>query len=194
LSGFPQDWSTAGELLFSSMTRDIRAAPIAGGETRDVVATDDDEFDAALSPDGRWIAYASDRTGQSEVWVRNYSDLAAGPVRVSGGGGYEPRWSADGKELLYRQGGSMYAVAVDIGTEFSFETPVMLFAGNFVGAPGPETRSYDVARDGRFLMIQLDEAPSNETPASIVIVENWFEELKQRVPTRQSRPERSARE
>ena len=79
----------------------------------------------------------------------------------------------------------MYAVAVDIGVEFSFETPVVLFTGNFLGAPIPDTRSYDVARDGRFLMIQLEDAPTaNETPASIVVVENWLEELKQRVPTR----------
>jgi serine/threonine-protein kinase len=185
LSGFPQDWSTAGELLFSSETRDIRAAAIDGGEARDVVATDDAEFDAALSPDERWIAYVSDRTGQPEVWVRSYSDPAAAPARVSGSGGYEPRWSADGKELFYRQGGSMYAVAVDTGAELSFEAPVVLFTGNFLGAPVPDMRSYDVARDGRFLMIQLDDAPtSSETPASIVIVENWLEELEQRVPTR----------
>jgi eukaryotic-like serine/threonine-protein kinase len=183
--GIPQDWSAAGDLLFSSLTRDIRAAPIAGGEARDVVATGDDEFDAALSPNGRWIAYVSDRTGQPEVWVQSYADLGAAPVRVSGSGGYEPRWSADGKELFYRQGGSVYAAAVDSGAELSFETPVMLFSGAYFGAPVPETRSYDVARDGRFLMIQLEDSPtSNETPASVVIVENWFEELKQRVPTR----------
>jgi len=184
VSGIPHDWSNS-ELLFSSLTRDIRVAPIAGGEARDVVATDDDEFDAALSPNGRWIAYVSDRTGQPEIWVQSYSDAAAAPVRVSGGGGYEPRWSADGREIFYRQGSAMYAVAVNVEAEFSFESPVMLFNGVYFDAPAPETRSYDVARDGRFLMIQIEDSPtSNETPASIVIVENWFEELKQRVPTR----------
>jgi serine/threonine-protein kinase len=185
-NGFPHDWSAPGELLFSTETMDIRALPIAGGDARDVVATSDDEFDAALSPGGRWIAYVTDRTGQPEVWVQSYSDPAAAPpVRVSGSGGYEPRWSADGKELFYRQGASMYAVAVDTDAEFSFATPVVLFTGNFVGSPVRQSRSYDVARDGRFLMIQPEEAPtSSEAPASIVIVENWFEELKQRVPTK----------
>ena len=69
----------------------------AAGEVRDVVATDDAEFDAALSPDGRWLAYASNRTGQPEMWVKGYPDGV--PVRVSRSGGYEPHWSADGREL-----------------------------------------------------------------------------------------------
>jgi hypothetical protein len=137
-----------------------------------------------LSPDERWIAYVSDRTGQGEVWVQGYPEAVAAPVRVSGGGGYEPRWSADGKELFYRQGSSMYAVAVELDAELSFEAPVLLFSGTFLGTPAPETRSYDVARDGRFLMIQPeDTAGANVAPASIVVVQNWFEELKRLVPS-----------
>jgi serine/threonine-protein kinase len=183
-TGIAQDWSTAGDLLFQTVSRDIRAGPAAGGEARDVVATGYDAFDAALSPDERWIAYVSDRTGQGEVWVQGYPEAVAAPVRVSGGGGYEPRWSADGKELFYRQGSSMYAVAVELDAELSFEAPVLLFSGTFLGTPAPETRSYDVARDGRFLMIQPeDTAGANVAPASIVVVQNWFEELKRLVPS-----------
>jgi eukaryotic-like serine/threonine-protein kinase len=181
-AGIAQDWSTAGELLFVS-GRDIHAAPVAGGEARNVIATDDNEFDAALSPNGRWLAYVSDRTGQAEVWVQGYPDGV--PVPVSSSGGYEPRWSGDGKEIFYLQGSSMYAVAVDTeAAELSFEAPVLLFSGSFFAAPSAETRSYDVARDGRFLMIQREDAVgANDGPASIVVVENWFEELKRRVPT-----------
>jgi Tol biopolymer transport system component len=180
--GVLQDWSAAGELLFVS-GRDIRAAPAAGGEARDVVATPANEFDAALSPDGRWLAYVSDRTGRAEVWVQSYPDDAAVPVRISTDGGYEPRWSPDGKELFFLQSDSLYSVAVDVGQEYAFGVPVPLFSGNFYRAPSVESHSYDVARDGRFLMIQVDDAATaDEPPASIVVVQNWFEELKRLVP------------
>ena len=179
--GYAQDWSS-GELLFVS-SGDIRAAPAAGGEARDVIATGYNEFDAALSPDGHWLAYVSDRTGQPEVWVQGYPEGVLN--RISSSGGYEPRWSANGRELFYLSGSSMYAVAVKTGAaEFSFDTPVLLFSGSFFGEPRAEVRSYDVAPDGRFLMIQREDAVgANDTPASIVIVQNWFEELKRLVPT-----------
>jgi serine/threonine-protein kinase len=180
-AGVPQEWASGG-LLVSN--QGIYATPIAGGEPRDVIAGDDREFDAALSPDGRWLAYVSDRAGQFDVWVKDYLDAAAAPIPVSRSGGYEPRWSADGEELFYLQGGSMYAVEVEIeAAELSFLPPVTLFSGSFFGAPSPETRSYDVF-DGRFLMIQReDTVGANDAPANIVIVENWFEELKRLVPT-----------
>ena len=73
-----------------------------GGEVRNVVASEFIEFDPALSSNGRWLAYVSNRTGQDEIWVQGYPDGV--PVRVSSNGGYEPLWSADGRELFYRQG------------------------------------------------------------------------------------------
>ena len=98
-----------------------------GGEVRKVVASEFIEFDPALSPNGRWLAYVSNRTGQHEIWVQGYPDGV--PVRVSSNGGYEPLWSADGRELFYRQGLAMMAVAVETGAEFSFATPKQLFSG-----------------------------------------------------------------
>jgi serine/threonine-protein kinase len=179
-----QDWSAAGELLFVSV-RDIRAAPVAGGTARDVVATEASEFDAALSPNGRWLAYVSDRTGQAEVWVQGYPDAVAAPIRVSANGGYEPRWSANGRELFFRQGVSMHAAAVADEEELAFAVSQQLFSGNFFGSPSPESSSYDVAPDGRFLMIEIEDASgANDEPASIVVVQNWLEELKQRVSTK----------
>ena len=156
-------------------------APVAGGEVRDVVATDYNEFDAALSPNGRWLAYVSNRTGQNEVWVQAYPDGV--PVRVSRSGGYEPRWSADGRELFYLQGNAMMAVAVQTEPALSFAAPVQLFSGPYRVQANPVLRTYDVARDGRFLMIQLEAtADPNGAPTSIVVVQNWFEELRRRVP------------
>jgi hypothetical protein len=112
--------------------------------------------------------------------VQGYPDGV--PVRVSGDGGYEPLWSADGSELLYRQGAAMMAAAVETGGEFSFAAPKQLFSGGYQQNPAPGARAYDVARDGRFLMI-LPQADENRaaTSGSIVVVQNFTEELKQRV-------------
>ena len=179
----PVVWTAAGELIgiAGPANLDIAALTIAApSNVRPVVASDSAEFDPALSPNGRWLAYASNRTGQVEIWVQAYPDGV--PVRVSTGGGYEPEWSADGHELFYLQGTSMMAVAVETAGEFSFGAPARLFTGQFFLVAQPTAHSYDVARDGRFLMI--DPAPSENaaTSASIVVVQNWTEELKQRVP------------
>ena len=186
LGAFPTVWSNAGELLLirpRSGVPDIVVTPAArDGEVRDVVVTEDLEFDAALTSDARWLAYASTRTGLAEVWVKGYPDGV--PVRVSRSGGFEPTWSADGRELFYLQGTSMMAVAVETAGEFSFGAPVQLFSEPYFTAPNPGSRSYDVARDGRFLMIQPPGGAQGATGlSSIVVVQNWTEELKQRVPT-----------
>jgi serine/threonine-protein kinase len=179
----PVVWTAAGELIgvANPLNPDIVALTItAPGNVRPIVASESAEFDPALSPNGRWLAYASNRTGHAEIWVQGYPDGV--PVRVSTGGGYEPEWSADGRELFYLQGASMMAVAVQTEREFSFGAQARLFTGQFSLIARPEARSYDVARDGRFLMI--DPAPSDNAAvsASIVVVQNWTEELKQRVP------------
>ena len=181
----PAVWSDEGELILVGQlggAGDIVATRVEPeAELRDVVVTADAEFDVALSPNGRWLAYASDRTGGPEIWVKRYPDGVA--VRISRNGGVEPRWSADGQELFYLQGNAMMAVAVETEGEFAFDAAVALFVDpSFFANPALNIHSYDVARDGRFLMIQQSGA-STETAGSIVVVQNWFEELKQRVPT-----------
>ncbi len=185
--GAPKVWSATDELILQGFgglsSADIAARPIrAAGETRQIVATDFLEIDPALSPNGHWLAYASNRTGRIEIWVQGYPDGVA--VRVSTNGGYEPRWSVDGQELYYLQGNAMMAVAVETERELSFKAPEQLFARSYVINPNAGASSYDVARDGRFLMIELPGASTDVAPASIVVVENWAEELKQRVPTK----------
>jgi serine/threonine-protein kinase len=157
---------------------DIVAVPLdSNSDVRDVVATEDEEFHPALSPDGHWLAYVSTRTGLPEVLVKGYPDGVA--RRLSLNGGREPRWSADGRELFYLQGSAMMAVSVSTEGELSFEPPMQLFVATTQRIlTGSQVSSYDVARDGRFLMIE----PLDATGASIVVVQNWFEELKRRVP------------
>jgi Tol biopolymer transport system component len=181
--GIPRSWSGAGDLVlvrFPLPAGDIFAMPSGGaGEPRPVVATEYAETDPALSPDGRWLAYVSNRTGRGEIWVQGYPEGVA--IRVSTNGGYEPRWAANGRELFYLQGNAMMAAKAQTGAEISFDNPVQLFAGRFFTNLNPGLSSYDVARDGRFLMIQ--PSGSEEPPTTdIVVVQNWTEELKRRVP------------
>jgi Tol biopolymer transport system component len=187
LRGMPAVWSSSGELILvgpgSGTAPDIIATPAAPeGEVRSIVATSDAEIDPALSPDGRWLAYSSNRTGEPEIWVKRYPDGV--PVRVSRSGGFEPVWSTNGKELFFLQGNAMMSVAgIDSSGDFSFGAPTQLFVGAFLTMPGPQARSYTVARDGRLLMIQPPGSQANpQNPGSIVVVQNWTEELKARVP------------
>jgi serine/threonine-protein kinase len=183
----PKVWSATSELILMEAPQTLANVDIAAralgapDDMRPIVATEFNEFDPALSPNGRWLAYVSNRTGRDEIWVQGYPDGVA--VRVSTNGGFEPRWSADGRELYYLQGNAMMAVAVETEGEFSFAAPEQLFAGSYVTLPVAFASSYDVARDGRFLMIELPGANAAATPASIVVVENWAEELKRLVPT-----------
>jgi serine/threonine-protein kinase len=182
VAALPLAWSAAGELIVLTARGsnfDIGAMTVAApGAVRPVVASDFAEFEAALSPNGRWLAYASNRTGILEIWVQGYPEGV--PVRVSTNGGHEPQWSADGRELFYLQGAAMMAVPVETEHEFSFGAPALLFTGPFFQSP--TSRSYDVAHDGRFLMIEPTPSENTVGAASIVVVQNWTEELKQRVP------------
>jgi serine/threonine-protein kinase len=181
--GVPHVWSAASEFIVTAnpASPDIFAIPAAAtGDVRPVVASAEyAEFDPALSPNGRWLAYVSNRTGANEIWVQGYPDGV--PVRVSRNGGYEPLWSADGRELFYWQGNATMAVAVETDDAFSFGPPVQLFSGRYFQFAGPGARTYDVARDGRFLMILPGDESTATEPASIVVVQNFTEELKERV-------------
>jgi serine/threonine-protein kinase len=134
------------------------------------------------SPDKRWIAHTSDRTGRQEVWVASYPDLLQRQL-VSSDGGTEPRWSHDGRELYYRSGDRLMVVPIAVDTqEFSFEAPRVLFEGKMASNIG--WPSYAVARDGRFLGMQLvDQPPEQPTSQRVRIVLNWFDELERLVPT-----------
>jgi serine/threonine-protein kinase len=183
--GYPRVWSAAGEILSVGPPFDstkLRALPAAGdAEVREITRAQYREMDPALSPDGRWLAYASNRSGRDEVWIQAYPSGV--PVRISTNGGFEPRWSADGRELFYIQGNSLMDVAVEAGAELSFEPPVQLFGGFFFTSADPFVSSYDVARDGRFVMIGLRDSGEAGASSSIVVVENWTRELARLVPS-----------
>jgi len=132
-----------------------------------------------FSPDGRWLAYASDESGQFEIYVQPYPGQG-GKRQVSTDGGTEPVWNPRGRELFYRNGNKMVAVEVTTQPSFSAGKPRVLFEGHYMTVAS--IPDYDVSPDGqRFLMVKQDEQAASAT--QINIVQNWFEELKRRVPT-----------
>ena len=180
----PGSWSPDGKVLaYSEMSPtagdDIWMLPVERDrKARLWLETPFTEVGAQFSPDGRWIAYSSDESGQLEVYVRPYTG-SGGKVQVSTDGGQHPIWARNGQELFYRNGDKMMAVAVKTSANFDAGTPHLLFEKrNPVAGPTP---GYAISPDGqRFLMIQPIESEQAATQINLVL--NWFEELKRRVP------------
>ena len=136
----------------------------------------------AVSPNGRWLAYVSDVTGQYEIWARPYA-ADGPPVRVSVDGGLEPVWSHDGSELFYLQGSilsvevlreEMMRADLPDPEELAFERPELLFESS--SAQSVDT-SYDILPDGRFVML---EPPEGDAEQPFTVVVNWIDTLAQR--------------
>jgi len=129
----------------------------------------------AISPDGKWIAYQSDKTGRNEIYITPYP----GPIHeqmISNNGGTGPVWSRDGRELFYYEKDMMKIVTIDTSPKLEWETPETLFGGIDLTGGVPD---YDIHPDGdKFVMIRSWRSQLN----SINIVLNWFEELKRLDP------------
>jgi len=175
----PDDWSADGRFVVyrdrdPKTNWDIWVVPVAGDrKPRVVVQTAAAEFQAHLSPDSRWIAYVSNESGNDEVYVQSFPNSAS-KSQISAGGGVQPRWRRDGKELFYLTE-TRQAMAVDVGVSrdgaFLNGAPHKLFQAN----PTFITRdrsSWDVTPDGqRFLVNSFGSR--NGVPPIIVIV-NWM--------------------
>jgi serine/threonine-protein kinase len=140
--------------------------------------TPSNESTPRLSPDGRWVAYASDESGHQEIYVSPFPG-PGGKWQVSTDGGREPAWNRNGRELFYRTGDRMMAVDITTQPGFAPGKPRTLFAGRY--EPTVFTASnYDVSPDGqRFLMLRRSDQGA---PTHINLVLNWVDELKRRVP------------
>jgi serine/threonine-protein kinase len=136
-----------------------------------------------FSPDGHWLAYASDESGRREIYVQPYPG-PGGKWQISLDGGTEPLWNRNGRELFYRDADKM--MAVDIGTQpgFALGKPRQLFEGQYLKNGATYARpNYDVSPDGqRFLMLKPVEQKQSG-PTEINVVLNWTEELSRLVPT-----------
>ena len=129
------------------------------------------------------MAYTSVVSGRREIFVERYPELGNRQL-ISTGGGDVAVWSRDGRELFFStpDGRQMFAVPVQSGTTLVAGRPQVLFELAMLGS-GFGFRSYDIAPDGRFLIIRSGQAEAGiDTDPQIVVVQNWFEELKRLVP------------
>jgi serine/threonine-protein kinase len=180
-------WSPEGVLAFQQglpLQNDIWVLPLEGeGKPHPFLVTEFNEQQAMFSPDGKWIALTSDRSGQSEVYVKAYPG-PGGMVPISSDGGTQPMWAHSGKELFYRNGDKMMAVSVRTEPAFEAETPTVLFEGTYSYGRYDLTPQYDVSPDDQQFVMVKESSDAGERPLTqIIVVQNWFEELKRLVPT-----------
>ena len=131
---------------------------------------------AQFSPDGRFVAYGSDQAGTWEIFVQPFPNAAEGKWMVSNGGGAEPRWSRDGKELFYFSGQTLMAVPISLRPTFSNRAPAALFDAPVQIGYTNDSHRWQVTPDGkRFLL--LTNAGKDQAPPLDIIV-NWPALLK----------------
>jgi len=190
---YPTSVSHDGRLLafyqvHPKTLRDLWMLPLGGKEKPQAFfGTPFEDSSPMFSADGHWVAYASNKSGRNEIYVRPYPPAGAQEYTISVGGGTEQLWAPSGRELFYRHGNDLMSVAISVSAGALIAAPpVRLFSGEFVLdlSTTRTVANYDISRDGkRFLMLKtaaVSAAPS--PPISVAL--NWTEELKQRVPTK----------
>jgi eukaryotic-like serine/threonine-protein kinase len=195
---FPSSWSADRKnLAFTELfigypiNHDIGLLPMEGDrKLKPLLREKYMEAQPQISPDGRWMAYTSDESGRSEVYVHPFPEVNSGKrMQISASGGDSPLWSPNGRELFYRNGDSVMAVSVKMNPTFSLDTPHLLFQGSYFSCNfhfvGNEYNPWDISPDGkRFLMIKESSSAAGAESQRINIVLNWIDELKQRVPVK----------
>jgi serine/threonine-protein kinase len=182
----PMSWSADGQhLAFIEIDPttgyDVWVVGLGDRKARPFIRTPFSECAPRFSPDGHWLAYISNESGRYEVYVQPYPG-PGGKWLISAEGGTEPAWNPNGREIFYRSGDKMMAVDVVTHPNFTADKPRVLFEAPYLLSPATSP-NYDVSPDGqRFLMLKPADAGEG-VPTQINVVLNWFEELKQRVPS-----------
>jgi hypothetical protein len=168
------------DLMMLTLGNDRRVQP--------VIQTAQIEQNGAISPANRWLAYDSNDSGPSQIYVRPFPNANESKAQVSTGGGSQPLWSRNGRELFYlAPDGTLMGVSVEPGRKWIAGMPTMVLKRPYFGGVGNSSpRTYDVSPDGqRFPMLKPVASPDQSAgPARIVVVQNWVEELKRLVPHR----------
>jgi Tol biopolymer transport system component len=165
----PRAGTTSGNDLWFVNTGTPDAKPSS------YLATPSLEQQAQFSPDGRFVAYGSDQSGTFEIYVQPFPNASGGKWMVSNGGGVEPRWSRDGKELFYFAGQTLMSVPVTLLPTFSSGRPSALFTAPVQPGFTADSHRWQMAPDGkRFLLL----AASATTRAPLDVVVNWPSLLK----------------
>jgi serine/threonine protein kinase/Tol biopolymer transport system component len=185
----PESWSPDGTTLaFTQMSdpqvgSDIYTLSLGGDrKPRALIHTKFSEGSPKFSPNGAWLAYSTNESGQPEVWAMAYP--AGERIHISTNGGTDPLWRHDGRQLFYRLGDQMMVVDISYDPSLQASRPRVLWRGNYLagagsscGMAGPTSANYDVTPDGeRFLMIE-DASPTAESER-LRVVSNWSVELK----------------
>ena len=189
---WPQSFSVDGQTLVVGDSPggqfDIHVISLGGEtQTEGLIQTGFTEFNSQISADGRWIAYQSNESGQYEVYVRPFPNVDDSRFRISRDGGHSPVWAPDGQELFFRRDGSLEMMVVDVEAEPTFRAgnPAVLFEAPYLltSVGFGRTRTWDLADDGRFLMVK-ESVSSDGSGAGpqITVVLNWHQELLERVP------------
>jgi DNA-binding winged helix-turn-helix (wHTH) protein/Tol biopolymer transport system component len=180
------DWSAHAQAIIYTrhdpVSRlDLWHVPLAGGTARPLLNDAFNEAQARISPDGRWLAYVADGTGTQEVYVRRYPELDA-PRQVSNGGGGQPQWRADQRELFYLSPDrSLMAATMTDAREVSFGAPRRLFRTSIAEGPSAARDSYAAMPDGRSFLI---DARGDASARPITVMLDWTAGLTS-VPTPQ---------
>jgi serine/threonine-protein kinase len=196
---YPTSWSPDGKTLalyVSAAGNSGTGSPASAQITRDIWMLDADadkrtqrpfitgpfeERGGIFSPNGRWVAYVSNKSRQNEVFARPYPGPGT-EVTISVGGGHEPVWAPSGEEIFYRHGGKLQAVRVqEVNDTLNISAPRELFDDPYrpdtAGMPGG-VANYDVAPDGQhFVMVELQRQEEDTVP-QLQLVLNWFEEVQ----------------
>jgi Tol biopolymer transport system component len=169
---FPSDWSRDGKYVLYCQGPELWFVTFPDLKSSLFLKAPAVLRNAQFSPEGKWVAYASNETGKWEIYVTSFPD-ARGKWQISAGGGEQPRWRNDGKELFFLSlDGKMMAAPVTTGANFDAGTPVTLFQSTprqpvlvydlFV---------YDVSRDGQRFLINTQVKQADSAPMSVIL--NW---------------------
>ena len=175
------DWSRDGRwIVFSSPPRQsgvgndlwmLRMDGASGGTIQKYLATSAVEQQAQFSPDGRFVAYGSDASGTWEIYVQTFPDTSGGKWLVSKGGGAEPRWSRDGRELFYFSGRSLMSVPVRENPTFASGVATRLFDAPIVPGYTADSHRWQVTADGQqFFLLAV---AGGDRSASLDVIVNW---------------------
>ena len=170
----PNSWSLDGQqILFTRQGASgeyLELLPVAGGEPTRFLTSKGSETNGQISPDGKWVTYASDESGNWEIYVTSFPG-GAGKWQVSRGGGSEPRWRGDGKEIFYlAPSGMLMAVPVNGEQIFATGTPTALFqVHGRAPISSTDVFTYDVAKDGKRFLVNRYVKPEHVPPLTILL-------------------------
>ncbi|NDQ58123.1 MAG: protein kinase [Acidipila sp.] len=176
---YPSDWSRDGKYVLYTRGTELWVAAVPEMKARAFLTGAGTPRNGQFSPDGKWVAYASNESGKFEIYVTSFPE-ARGKWQVSNTGGNQPRWRGDGQEMFYlAPDGKMMAVPVSTGANFDAGAPAALFlthAREFFATS--EQVSYDVTRDGQRFLINTQVKNADRQPMTVIL--NWDAEMKKK--------------